>query len=536
MKMQKFDENARNLMLGIYDAPLEQKQPVLEVDLMKNNIAVFGSPKSGKTTFIKNLLIRLHEKVKPQILGECVYILDFGGEIGEYEKLPYICGCFDDSNEENVKRIFKSVEKQMKNYNANKKDSNGKDIPYHTTLIIENINAFVGDERYEMYQDVLLKICRDGISKMVSVIFTASDTSGISRYVSNAGVKIAFDMPDDKLMDVYGARPPRLMHLPGRGIVNIGSSLYEFQSFLPFRSEDDLAVFLKNIGKDLDRLVRSSDKTYLMERLKGFDKVLTKDNFSDYSEKHIRYEECDKDDESIVVGLDYYEHKPVYIDIESSRCFAIYGKKGYGKTNLLKLLVKSYLEKKQVKYVVLYDDGRKQLENLSEYISGKYPQIEVQKTSTPQEFKKHIIDKYFRFGSNVSEFMKTVQRETLFILQSKSLYQSGTGGSSIEKGIEEYLSQMVAISEEKDWFFIFSDVRKHADASAGIMMNTMFSTAFLLDSIGDFVADKGQKSVFGDMDAKELKNEYARCEVGDGYVFHIERDELTKLKFIKSDI
>ena len=67
-------------------------------------------------------------------------------------------------------------------------------------------------------------------------------------------------------------------------------------------------------------------------------------------------------------------------------------------------------------------------------------------------------------------------------------------------------------------------------------MNMMFSTAFLLDNIGDFVADKGQKSVFGDMDAKELKSKYARCEIGDGYVFHIERDELTKLKFIKSDI
>ena len=45
-----------------------------------------------------------------------------------------------------------------------------------------------------------------------------------------------------------------------------------------------------------------------------------------------------------------------------------------------------------------------------------------------------------------------------------------------------------------------------------------------------------KKKTSADMDAKELKNEYARCEVGDGYVFHIERDELTKLKFIKSDI
>lgn len=527
--MKKLDKNIRNLMLGMYDSPLEQKQPVLTIDFLKNNIAVFGSPKSGKTTFIKNLLVRLHEKVNPKVLGECIYILDFGGEIGEYENLPYVCGCFDDSNEENVKRIFKSVEKQMKNYNANKKDTENSNIPYHTTLIIENINAFIGDERYEMYQDVLLKICRDGISKMVSVVFTASDTSGIARYVSNAAVKIAFDMSDDKLVDIYGTRPPRLMHLPGRGIVNIGSSLYEFQSFLPFRSEKDFSTFLSKKKKAID-------KSYLLEKLEGFDKVLTKENFADYSEKHISYEVCNQDNENIVIGLDYYEHRPVYVDIESSRCFAIYGKEEFGKPNLLKLLVESYLKKKSVQYVVLYDDGRNQLSDLQQYISEKYAEIEIIPVNKPQEFKKLITTKYFRFGNNVSDFMQNVQRETLFILQSKSLYLPGTAGTSVEKGIEEYLSQMVSIAEEKDWFFIFSDVRKHADASAGIIMNMMFSTAFLLDNIGDFVADKGQKSVFGDMDAKELKSKYARCEIGDGYVFHIERDELTKLKFIKSDI
>ena len=76
--MKKFDKNVRNLMLGMYDSPLEQKQPVLTIDFLKNNIAVFGSPKSGKTTFIKNLLVRLHEKVNPKVLGECIYILDFG--------------------------------------------------------------------------------------------------------------------------------------------------------------------------------------------------------------------------------------------------------------------------------------------------------------------------------------------------------------------------------------------------------------------------------------------------------------------------
>lgn len=55
----------------------------------------------------------------------------------------------------------------------------------------------------------------------------------------------------------------------------------------------------------------------------------------------------------------------------------------------------------------------------------------------------------------------------------------------------------------------------------------------MLDNIAEFVADRGSRSVFGEMDPKELKNEYARCELGDGYYFDIESDELRKIKIIK---
>jgi hypothetical protein len=35
--------------------------------------------------------------------------------------------------------------------------------------------------------------------------------------------------------------------------------------------------------------------------------------------------------------------------------------------------------------------------------------------------------------------------------------------------------------------------------------NDSLSVAFLLDNIGEFVADRGSKTIFGAMDAKELK-------------------------------
>ncbi|MBQ2363751.1 MAG: hypothetical protein II287_09090, partial [Bacteroidaceae bacterium] len=82
-----------------------------------------------------------------------------------------------------------------------------------------------------------------------------------------------------------------------------------------------------------------------------------------------------------------------------------------------------------------------------------------------------------------------------------------------------------------NYWFIFSDVRKigNNDRDTESSLNNSISAAFLLDNIAEFVSDRGSRSVFGEMDPKELKNEYARCELGDGYYFDIESDELKKI-------
>ena len=140
--------------MGQYDAPQIQKQPILMLDLHKSNIAIFGAPMTGKTTFIKTMLVRLHENMK-QCPAEHIYLIDFGGNIGTYGKLRNVCACFDNSNEENIKRIFRTIEKRLAE-NAKVLESRNyytvasrmpEAAPPHIFLIIENINAFLADER-----------------------------------------------------------------------------------------------------------------------------------------------------------------------------------------------------------------------------------------------------------------------------------------------------------------------------------------------------------------------------------------------------
>ena len=120
---------------------------------------------------------------------------------------------------------------------------------------------------------------------------------------------------------------------------------------------------------------------------------------------------------------------------------------------------------------------------------------------------------------------------TVFVLQSKALYQSSVDATYL---MREWIPEMIGNADARNYLFIFSDVRNISAPEVRIPFNNSISVAFVLDNIGEFVADKGSKSVLGEMDSRELKAEYAKCSVGDGYYYDVEADILEKLRFIKS--
>ncbi|MCR4645630.1 MAG: hypothetical protein K5695_09520 [Oscillospiraceae bacterium] len=514
----------RALEMGIYDDLDTQTQPVLHINVFENNVIVFGGHMSGKTTFLKTLLIRMHQNIEDGDVEE-TYIIDFGGNLGEYSKLPMVAACFDNSNEENVRRIFKTVEKKLETnikslkstqfYEAYHAASGQK--PGHITLVIDNINAFLSDERYTSYQETLLKFCRDGLSKGLSVVFSASDTSnGLSKFLSSFGWKLAFDLPSEVYIDVFGRKIAEPMKNPGRGVTIIGGKQRELQAFLPFENErEELVEFLRGM----------EHFSCSVEKLQGFGDELTEQNFCEYCADHNSIPAVESQGDWITVGLDYYEHKPVIVDLKDMHSIGIYGKKKFGKTNLLQILLHG-IQKKHPEYrIILVDDGRKQL-------------LEFHDASNPfsvyMDKIEHLTDYLDQNGYYAKTGNKTFQEQetptTVFVLQSKMLFQSSG------KNLLSIFSKMTASAEEKGYYFIYPDIRKigNSDREAESFLNNSFSVVFLLDNIAEFISDKGSRSVFGEMDAKELKNEYARCELGDGYFYDIESDDLKKMRFLKA--
>lgn len=567
--------------LGRFDIPIIQMQPPFVVDLLDSNVALFGTAMSGKTAFIKTLVNILHKQYDEK--EEQIFILDFGGALSEYKEMPLVSAYFDNSNEEYVKRVFKILDNILKD---NIKELNGKnyrdseaELP-HTTFIIDNLNAFIDEARYMAYHEKLAKLCREGLSKGITIVITAIDTKGTGAYLGSFKQKIAFEMPQDKYAEIFTGKVGTIGNNPGHGFANVTvkpqgvtgtfrmNLPYEIQCALPYRTEDSEQeadteeIFLEK----LQQKFWYSDNKYrkCVKKYQTFPKELTKDEY----EKLKQYPDgVDISSENQVsVGLDYVDCYPVNVNPETSHVIAIYGKKEFGKTNLLNLLLRGFIKQKKETRIVFFDDGRNQLNAIYEelikvtdaVLINKFEETELclndgsvytKKLSPLQQFYVYLNENYIsidkRFLAGIYGLSREFSKEfgkipdckstetpfTIFVIQSKMVYLNTNDNRFFLNAI---LPQLTAVAEERGFCFIFSDVQKMSDAEQNTFFNNAVSTAFLLDNIAEFAGERGQKTIFGSMDVKTLKEDYARCEKGDGYFYDVEADNLLKLKFIKS--
>lgn len=282
--------------LGRFDIPIIQLQPPFVVDLLDSNVALFGMAMSGKTTFAKNLINILHKQYNEK--QEQVFILDFGGALSEYKEMPLVSAYFDNSNEEYVKRVFKIMDNILKD---NIKELNGKNYrdsevqPIHTTFIIDNLNAFIDEPRYGAYQEKLAKLCRDGLSKGITVVVTAVDTKGVTSYLGSFKQKVAFEMSQDKYPEIFTGKVGVIGNNPGHGFANVTvkpegvtgtfrmNLPYEVQCSLPYRTKEieGNADTEESFRGKIQEKFEYSEGNYMkcVKKYQTFPKELTKDEY-----------------------------------------------------------------------------------------------------------------------------------------------------------------------------------------------------------------------------------------------------------------
>ena len=572
--------------LGRFDIPIIQMQPPFVVDLLDSNVILFGASMSGKTTFVKTLINILHKKYNET--QEQIFILDFGGALADYKEYPLVSAYFDNSNEEYVKRVFKIMDNILKD---NIKELNGKNYrdaqeqPLHTTFVIDNLNAFMDEPRYSAYQEKLAKLCRDGLSRGITIVVTAAETKGLGSYLGRFKQKIAFEMPPDKYTEIFTGKVGSIGNNPGHGFANVTvrpegvtgtfrmNLPYEVQCFLPYKTNQEQS------GADTEetftcklrqKFVFEDDKFgRCVKKYQIFPKELTVEEY-----EKIKQEPKDgitNFKSPVSVALDYVSFCPVTVDLEQSHVIGIYGKKEFGKTNLLQLLLNGAAKARKNLRMVFFDDGRNQLRDIYDrfssteecvYFNGfseeslkleaagsKPEEIRTKKLSPLQRFYLYLNENYLELPKNLIGGMFGITSEldskriaggrdypdtpfTVFVIQSKLAYLNTIESRHL---IEKALPRLVSVAEDKGYLFIFSDIQKISEMETNIVFNSVLSTAFLLDNIAEFAGERGQRTVFGNMDVKALKEDYAPCEKGDGYFYDIEADNLLKAKFIKCE-
>ena len=548
------------LILGRYDDPENQLQDDYWVDLYRSNIAVFGTAMSGKTIVLKTLLVRIHQ-IKEVKGKEEIYILDFNNGLQLYGNLPYVKACFDGTNDENVRRIFKIVEEKFSEYSkilAGKvyNQCPAEERPPHITFLLDGLNSFFTDGKYESYKELLLKLSRDGLAKGITIVFAANEFSGgIGRMMGGFNRIIAFDLPKEKYSELFSSKVEKPILLKGRGIANIDTDAFEFQAYYPYNFEkfpgtDGEEKALEELMENMKRYYDVDIEKAAKERLKTFTSDLDAETWSEYIENE--YENPAYQKGFLTVGLDYFKFMPISINLKEANVIAIYGKKRSGKSNLLRLILYGALGIQGVRFV-FWEDKRNGLKDVIDVVKQdiieSFPEIGSPEEKPDFPSWKVIMDKeaFFKFIEeeayyNIPKDIYSEEEEekiqkkehpfTVFVIQSKQFFLLVQG--RIGTQVINRLAAFMGSASDENVLFIFADAQNITESETRMYFNNSIKYAFLLEDIVRFIREnKGQHTVFGTQDMEELKERFGKCEAGDGYLFDIEQsDEVMKFKML----
>lgn len=365
-------------LIGIYDNPEEQSQEPLYFNIaQQGNIAIYGSPGTGKTTMLQTMVFDLCQNHSADDIN--IYMLDFGGRtLKLLEDLPQVSAVVVPEEEVKVntllnvlKREINSRKEKFSKYGVNSltayREASGEKLP-HMLVAIDNYAAF--NEYYEDEADTITFISREGISLGITLVLTANQSSNINyRLSANMGIKVVLRCNDkgeySNVIDGCRMEPDSV---EGRGLIKIDKQIFEFQTALAVEGRDEIsrAENIRHLVSDIRQ-----EATVFAKKLPIMPKVL---KLTDVMEKfdNNRYE--------IAVGADFQYVENQYISLSESKVVNLLGPSKCGKTNMLKnickVLDKNDYENPSKLYLIDSDKGNledlRDLDITREYINDIY--------------------------------------------------------------------------------------------------------------------------------------------------------------------
>lgn len=462
----RIENESVSSIIGLIDDPERQSQYPLILDFAKTqHLLVVGEAKSGKTEFLRTMLLSLARNYTPEDF-QC-YIMDFsGGLLGIFKDLPH-CGVY--ITEESSDRIDITL-KTLKNILEKRKkmfESSGttdfesvrikEGIP-HVFLVIDNAKTFFSLKKGEDYTSYLLKVLREFASYGIHFVITCSQASDIYGRIRNEiKTRLTLQLPDKyDYGEILGTKCRYLPSCnPGRGMCVQNGRVLEYQ----------VVYSVNNAGNPFDEYIKDEIENIMSENTSDVSAIriptLSKDEeYTDFCEGF----------EKGVIPLGYHIPNITKIGLPRIQMSALSlyfgntnGKKpilqnfcyAFGKENMQFLIIKRKSDS------IFSEDFFNSIGNLSEMASTKYYNC------NPEDIKAFV-------DYIVGELYQRKRIREAFCQEQKLDLRGKEATKKVFNYMKENVVSLVIFFES------FSDFAKEADDSVKKIMDAVFQISHAL--------------------------------------------------------
>ncbi len=232
--------------VGLYDDPEQQRQGVVEIDLLKDNVYIVGSAQMGKTVMLQTVIYGLINKYVPQQVN--IYLVDCGSMTMKiFEDSAHVGGVVLSNENEKCRNLFKLLNGMI---SQRKKALSGKDVGNYAAYLeagytdmpmvvvgIDNMAAF--KEYFPDQADMLGSLAREAQGVGISFIVTAAASNALSyRTQANFGRKFALNCNDtNEYSNMFGHCKLTPKDNAGRGLFLYEKRILEYQTAIFGKSQ-----------------------------------------------------------------------------------------------------------------------------------------------------------------------------------------------------------------------------------------------------------------------------------------------------------
>ena len=215
--------------IGLVDCPFEQRRDLLIARLAgaAGNVAVVGSPRSGKSTALQTLILALAETHDPREVQ--VYCLDFGGgALSSLRSLPHIGSVAGRRDVDLIRRMVVQLESLLRAREARRSSPDATtagDADGHAFLVIDGWAAI--RQEFDALEPSITALAAQGLSYGIHVVVSASRWAEIRPALKDQiGTRIELRLGDPAESEMDRKRARQLAASPpGRGITRDGREL-----------------------------------------------------------------------------------------------------------------------------------------------------------------------------------------------------------------------------------------------------------------------------------------------------------------------